>query len=305
MHTKRLRLITRLAVPLVIALAYFTTAIAHAAKRDQGNARKSGFPMAQQGSNLKMDTGLGRGGMAEDDDCDEDMHAQQAPVRDVARRAPQSRYYAGGESTQRMAPGNYGNSGASEWKGSEWRSAAAGQAPHGAYPGSQQAAYPGAYSGSQSGGYPGAYPGSQPGGYPGAYPGSQSGAYPGSQSGGYPGSQSGGYPGPQGGSYPGYAANNQYPVYQAQGEPQRPTWELVPSDKTLKAALTRWARMAGWQVVWELPVDYEVETRTAVQGTFQEAVGVVAKSMDSAEIPMKAIFYAGNRVLRIVAKGTE
>jgi hypothetical protein len=293
-------LITRLAVPLVIALAYFTTAIAHAAKRDQGNARRSGFPMAEQGSNLKLDTGLGRGGMVDDDDCDEEMHAQPAPVRDVQRRSPQSRHYAGGEPTQRMAAGSYGSSGASEW-----RPGPAAQPHQAAYPGSQHGAYPGAYPASQSGGYPGAYPGAQSGGYPAAYPGAQAGGYPGvypgSQSGAYPGA----YPGSQGGSYPGYAANNQYPVYQAQGEPQRPTWELVPTDKTLKAALTRWARMAGWQVVWELPVDYEVETRTAVQGTFQEAVGVVAKSMDSAEVPMKAIFYAGNRVLRIVAKGTE
>lgn len=83
------------------------------------------------------------------------------------------------------------------------------------------------------------------------------------------------------------------------------TWEIAPSDKTLNAALGRWARSAGWQLVWELPVDYAVEARTTVPGTFEEAVGLVAKSMDSAEVPMKAIFYAGNRVLRIVAKGAE
>jgi hypothetical protein len=83
------------------------------------------------------------------------------------------------------------------------------------------------------------------------------------------------------------------------------TWEIVPTDKTLNAALARWARSAGWQLVWELPVDYSVEARTTVPGTFEEAVGLVAKSMDTAEIPMKAIFYAGNKVLRIVAKGAE
>lgn len=83
------------------------------------------------------------------------------------------------------------------------------------------------------------------------------------------------------------------------------TWEIFPTDKTLNAALARWAAAAGWQLVWELPVDYAVETRTSVPGTFEEAVGMVAKSMESAEIPMKAIFYAGNKVLRIVAKGVE
>lgn len=88
--------------------------------------------------------------------------------------------------------------------------------------------------------------------------------------------------------------------------PAVPTsWEVTPSDKTLNTALARWAALAGWQLVWELPVDYAVSVRTEIRGSFTEAVGMIAKSMDTAEIPMKAIFYEGNRVLRIVAKGTE
>jgi hypothetical protein len=83
------------------------------------------------------------------------------------------------------------------------------------------------------------------------------------------------------------------------------TWEITPSDKTLRSALGRWAASAGWQLVWELPVDYSVESLTAVPGTFEEAVGLVAKGMDSAEVPMKAILYSGNKILRIIAKGNE
>lgn len=82
-------------------------------------------------------------------------------------------------------------------------------------------------------------------------------------------------------------------------------WEIMVADKTLNATLARWAAAAGWQLIWELPVDYAVEARTRVNGTFEEAVGVVADSMESAEIPMKAVFYQGNKVLRIMAKGAE
>jgi hypothetical protein len=84
-----------------------------------------------------------------------------------------------------------------------------------------------------------------------------------------------------------------------------PSWEVIPSDKTLHTALARWSAIAGWQLVWELPVDYAVSVRTEIRGTFAEAVAMVTKSMATAEIPMKAIFYDGNRVLRIVAKGSE
>lgn len=82
-------------------------------------------------------------------------------------------------------------------------------------------------------------------------------------------------------------------------------WEIVVTDKTLNATLARWAASAGWQLLWELPVDYAVEARTHVRGTFEEAVSIVASSMETAEIPMKAVFYQGNKVLRIMAKGSE
>lgn len=84
-----------------------------------------------------------------------------------------------------------------------------------------------------------------------------------------------------------------------------PAWEIALTDKTLNAAIARWTTLAGWQLLWELPVDYIVEARTVVPGTFEEAVEIVAKSMETAEIPMKVIFYKGNKVLRIVPRGVK
>jgi hypothetical protein len=110
-------------------------------------------------------------------------------------------------------------------------------------------------------------------------------------------------------SKPGAAAK---PAEQAGAPPEPATqvpvqsiWEIALADKTLNTALSRWAVQAGWQLVWDLPVDYAVETRTTVPGTFVEAVTLITKSMATAEIPMRAIFYDGNKVLRIVAKGAE
>lgn len=82
-------------------------------------------------------------------------------------------------------------------------------------------------------------------------------------------------------------------------------WEIALTDKTLNATLARWTASAGWQLLWELPVDYAVEAKTMVPGSFEEAVETVARSMETAEIPMKAIFYKGNRVLRIVPAGVK
>jgi len=96
------------------------------------------------------------------------------------------------------------------------------------------------------------------------------------------------------------------PVHAAPVAPApEPTWTVLPEDKTLNGTLHRWAASAGWQLMWELPVDYAVTVRTELNGSFADVVGMVVKSMDGADIPMKAIFYDGNKVLRIVAKGTE
>jgi len=76
-------------------------------------------------------------------------------------------------------------------------------------------------------------------------------------------------------------------------------------DRTLKAALERWSQSAGWRLFWELGVDYRIDAPMSVDGSFEDAVSAVVRSMDQADVPPKAIFYRGNRVLRMVARGME
>lgn len=83
------------------------------------------------------------------------------------------------------------------------------------------------------------------------------------------------------------------------------SWDIVMADRTLNGAMNRWAAAAGWQLLWELPVDYSVQARTTIPGKFEDAVTLVVASMEQAEIPMKAVFYKGNKVLRIMAKGAQ
>ena len=87
--------------------------------------------------------------------------------------------------------------------------------------------------------------------------------------------------------------------------PVADSWQIALNDRTLNGALSRWAAVAGWQLLWEMPVDYAVQANTTIPGKFEEAVTMVVISMESAEIPMKAAFYQGNKVLRITAKGAQ
>ncbi|MFM0152114.1 toxin co-regulated pilus biosynthesis Q family protein [Paraburkholderia sediminicola] len=85
--------------------------------------------------------------------------------------------------------------------------------------------------------------------------------------------------------------------------PPLPTWRIELSDRTVRAALTRWAQQAGWQLIWEAPVDFSVDAPAVVTGTFDQALQSVVAALASSNAPVQAILYRGNKVLRIVEKG--
>jgi type III secretion protein C len=82
-------------------------------------------------------------------------------------------------------------------------------------------------------------------------------------------------------------------------------WEIMPSDHTLKSAIQRWATAAGWQLSWELPIDFPIEASMTADGTFEQAVDVIVASMQGAGVAVNVILYGGNKVIRFVAKGEE
>ena len=81
------------------------------------------------------------------------------------------------------------------------------------------------------------------------------------------------------------------------------TWRLEVSDRTVKTALSRWAKEAGWQLVWEVPVDFGIDADATITGTFDDALHAVVHALDKSDTPIQAILYRGNKVLRIVAHG--
>lgn len=87
-------------------------------------------------------------------------------------------------------------------------------------------------------------------------------------------------------------------------EPAR-RWEVESTDKTLHQMLARWAAEAGWKLVWDIDADYEIEAHPSFDGTFEQVMTSVATSMSDAQVPIQMIFYEGNKVVRIVAKGAR
>lgn len=82
----------------------------------------------------------------------------------------------------------------------------------------------------------------------------------------------------------------------------KPVWRVSMADRSIRGALSRWAREAGWQVSWEATFDYPVTVEGDFIGLFDEAVLQVIAGLAGAEKPLQACTY-DNRVVRIVAYG--
>lgn len=79
------------------------------------------------------------------------------------------------------------------------------------------------------------------------------------------------------------------------------SWRLAREDRTVRAAVERWARQADWNLSWEFPTDFLVEFSADFDGEFIDAVTKVVDGLSGPERPLRAEFYKGNRVLRILS----
>jgi len=83
-------------------------------------------------------------------------------------------------------------------------------------------------------------------------------------------------------------------------------WDLRADDGTVYAALKRWAATAGWQISWEIPVDFPVEILDISYGSFEDSVRRVLTAFKVADYPPYPCFHK-NHVVRIVRRisGTD
>lgn len=82
-----------------------------------------------------------------------------------------------------------------------------------------------------------------------------------------------------------------------------PKYRVSPEDGTIRTALTRWARSAGWTFEaehWAVDVDIPIAGSAEFELQFDEAVQELLASTELSERPLQPCFYA-NKVLRVVS----
>ena len=79
----------------------------------------------------------------------------------------------------------------------------------------------------------------------------------------------------------------------------KPVWRVELVDSTFQKLFGRWATLAGWALVWDVPQDIPVIGRYSFSGSFTDAVLTVTDSTDGTDMPVHPCFYSNNLV-RIV-----
>lgn len=82
--------------------------------------------------------------------------------------------------------------------------------------------------------------------------------------------------------------------------PENDLWEILPEDRSLRISLSRWVNLAGWQLVWDIDRDFDVEAGVKLNGTFKDSVGQIVSSLSRSDYPVRAVFYEKSKVLRVV-----
>ena len=78
-------------------------------------------------------------------------------------------------------------------------------------------------------------------------------------------------------------------------------WALRVEDSSVFAALKRWSGTAGWQISWEIPVDFPIEIEDGSDGSYEHAVRRVLTALRVSDYPPHPCFHE-NRVVRVVRR---
>lgn len=90
--------------------------------------------------------------------------------------------------------------------------------------------------------------------------------------------------------------------------PSQPKWTLLLQDLTLYAAFSRWAKEAGWRVLWDADRHLLIDSPDVVTGDFEQAITAVVSSpgIVNGSYPLEVCFYPNTPPLvRITKRGEQ
>ncbi len=84
-----------------------------------------------------------------------------------------------------------------------------------------------------------------------------------------------------------------------QPDPGVQQWQVRRTDVSVRRLLQRWSGEAGWQLLWDVPRDFPVETELQLSGRIEQVVSAVVESLATTDYPVQARINSELRIIRI------
>ncbi len=84
-----------------------------------------------------------------------------------------------------------------------------------------------------------------------------------------------------------------------QPDPGVQQWQVRRTDVSVRRMLQRWGSDAGWQLVWDAPRDFPIETELQLSGRIEQVVSAVIESLATTDYPVQARINSELRIIRI------
>jgi hypothetical protein len=84
-----------------------------------------------------------------------------------------------------------------------------------------------------------------------------------------------------------------------QADPGAQQWQVRRADVSVRRMLQRWGQQAGWQVLWDAPRDFPIETELQLSGRIEQVVSAVVESLAITDFPVQARINSELRIIRI------
>lgn len=75
-------------------------------------------------------------------------------------------------------------------------------------------------------------------------------------------------------------------------------WAVL-AGSNLKQTLQGWSNAAGWTLVWDNPVDYQIRSSVTFSGDFEEAVGRLVDAVYQTNPELAATLYRANKTIHV------
>ncbi|WP_180937457.1 TcpQ domain-containing protein [Herbaspirillum seropedicae] len=84
-----------------------------------------------------------------------------------------------------------------------------------------------------------------------------------------------------------------------QVDPGVQQWQVRRADISVRRMLQRWGQEAGWQLLWDVPRDFQIETELQLSGRIEQVVSAVVESLAITDFPVQARINSELRIIRI------